>query len=184
MKDISNARQQMRGNALSGRTPIQALVEQMQADDFYWSVQHDAQGHVTHLFFAYKKSLLMYQSNPEVLLIDCTYKTNCFHMHLCSLMGVTGLGSSFFIALAFLRTEQEANYIWVLQQLSASVADFRRHGVVVTDRDLALMYALAAVFPASKHVLCKWHIKKNVEAKCWPFFRDLPTTRAGSADER
>jgi hypothetical protein len=184
MKDIYNARQQMLSEALGGRTPIQALVEQMQADDFSWSVQHDAQGHVTHLFFAYKKSVEMYFSYPEVLLIDCTYKTNRFHMPLCSIMGVTGVGSSFFVALAFLRTEREADYSWVLQQLSALVPGFKKPGVVITDRDLALMNALAVLFPASKHVLCKWHIKTNVEAKCWPYFKDLPPTAAGSADER
>jgi hypothetical protein len=124
MKDIYNTRQRIRNEALNGQTPIQALVEQMQADDFCWSVQHDERGHVTHLFFAYRKSLEMYQTYPEVLLIDCTYKTNRFHMPLCSIMGITGINSSFFVALAFLRTEQEADYTWVLQQLASSMPGF------------------------------------------------------------
>ncbi len=34
MKDIYNARQRIQYEALSGRTPIQALIEQMRADDF------------------------------------------------------------------------------------------------------------------------------------------------------
>ncbi len=32
-------------------------------------------------------------------------------------------------------------------------------------------------------MLCKWHIRKDVGAKCFPYFRELPTTAAGLADE-
>jgi hypothetical protein len=32
-------------------------------------------------------------------------------------------------------------------------------------------------------MLCKWHIGKNIKGKCYPYFRDLPTIAAGSADE-
>jgi hypothetical protein len=135
------------------------------------------------LFFVYRKLLEMYQSYPEVLLIDCTYKTNRFHMPLCGIMGITGLNTSFFVALAFLPMEQEADYTWVIQQLTCSAPGFRKPGVIVTDRDLALMNALAAVLLKSKHMLCKWHIRKNVKVKCLPFFRNLPTTAAGTADD-
>ena len=35
--------------------------------------------------------------------------------------------------------------------------------MVVTDRDLALMGAILVVFPDVAHLLCTWHISKNVE---------------------
>ncbi|KAL5190965.1 hypothetical protein HKD37_04G010299 [Glycine soja] len=38
--------------------------------------------------------------------------------------------------------------------------------VIVTDRDLALMNAVKTVFPESTNLLCKFHIDKNVKAKC------------------
>jgi hypothetical protein len=99
----------MQNEALNGQTPILALLKQMQADDFHWEVQHDEHGHVTHLYFAYRKSLEMYQSYLNVLLIDCTSKMNRFHSPLYSIMGITGLNTSFFVFLAFLMTEQEAS---------------------------------------------------------------------------
>jgi hypothetical protein len=183
-KDIYNARQQIWNSALNGRTPIQALVQQLKDDDFHWNVLTDNQGHVSHLFFAYWKSLQLYQSYPEVLLIDCTYKTNRYHMPLCCMVGITGMNTSFLVGFAFLRSECERSYSWVLEQLAVSVAGFKPPGVVVTNRDLALLNALSHVFPNSKNLLCRWHIRKNVIAKCWPFFNDLPTTSAGTAEQK
>ncbi|KAH1242408.1 hypothetical protein GmHk_07G019750 [Glycine max] len=38
--------------------------------------------------------------------------------------------------------------------------------VIVTDRDLALMNAVKVVFPECTNLLCRFHIDKNVKAKC------------------
>ncbi|KAI9912827.1 hypothetical protein PsorP6_005087 [Peronosclerospora sorghi] len=37
-------------------------------------------------------------------------------------------------------------------------------GIIVTDRDLALMNAISTVFPDAANLLCIWHIDKNVLA--------------------
>ena len=39
-------------------------------------------------------------------------------------------------------------------------------GVIVTDRDLSLMNAVKTVFPDAMNLLCRFHIDKNVKAKC------------------
>jgi hypothetical protein len=183
MKDIYNARQKIRADALNGRTPIQALISHFSEDDFVWSEKHDGHGHVTHLFFSYKKALDLYRFYPEVLLIDSTYKTNRFNMPLCIVVGITAVNTTFFVRFAFLRSEQQVDFTWALQQLSAAAGSSHKPMVVVTDRDLALMNSVADVFPSAKHLLCTWHIDKNVKARCWPFFRDAPTTSAGTPTE-
>ena len=38
--------------------------------------------------------------------------------------------------------------------------------VIVTDRHLALMNAIGIMFPECYHLLCHFHIQKNVQAKC------------------
>ena len=38
--------------------------------------------------------------------------------------------------------------------------------VIVTDRDLALMNVVKVVFPECTNLLCRFHIDKNVKAKC------------------
>jgi len=38
--------------------------------------------------------------------------------------------------------------------------------VIFSDRDLALMNAIEVVFPEACNLLCRFHINKNVKAKC------------------
>jgi len=42
--------------------------------------------------------------------------------------------------------------------------------VIVTDRELALMNAIGIVFPTARHLLCRWHISKNVTTNCKKMF--------------
>ena len=42
--------------------------------------------------------------------------------------------------------------------------------VLVTDRDLGLIRAIRNVFPDVPHLLCIWHVNKNVLAHCKPAF--------------
>ena len=42
--------------------------------------------------------------------------------------------------------------------------------VIVTDREMALMNAISIVFPGAKHLLCRWHINRNILAKCKKLF--------------
>jgi len=37
---------------------------------------------------------------------------------------------------------------------------------VVSDRDIALKNAINVVFPKAAHLLCRFHIDKNIKAKC------------------
>jgi histone-lysine N-methyltransferase SETD2 len=104
-------------------------------------------------------------------------------MLLCNTVGVTAVSTTFFVGFAFLKTEQQHNFSWALKQLSTIVGSSYKPQVVVTDRDLVLMNAVASVYQNLKHLLCTWHIDKNVKVQCWPFFRDAPTTAAGLPTE-
>ncbi|XP_028062044.1 uncharacterized protein LOC114265421 [Camellia sinensis] len=42
--------------------------------------------------------------------------------------------------------------------------------IIVTDRELALMNAIQKIFPSSRHLLCRWHISKNVLTNCKKMF--------------
>ena len=41
--------------------------------------------------------------------------------------------------------------------------------VIISDRDLALMNAIEVVFLEATNLLCRFHINKNVKAKCKMF---------------
>ncbi|XP_006579274.1 uncharacterized protein [Glycine max] len=73
---------------------------------------------------------------------NSTYKTNRYRLPLLDFVGVTPTGMTFSAGFAYLE-----------------------------DRDLALMNAVKVVFPECTNLLCKFHIDKNVKAKCKSLIR-------------
>ena len=134
----------------------------------------DEYDRITHLIWVHPKSLNLVRCFPHVLLMDCTYKTNKFKVPLLSIIRITATYSSFFVAFAFLQTETQESYQWVLEELRRTCTDISP-SAIVTDRELALINELEVSFPESKHVLCRWHISNNILAKCKAAFRDDET---------
>ncbi|XP_028060852.1 uncharacterized protein LOC114264436 [Camellia sinensis] len=66
--------------------------------------------------------------------------------------------------------ERVDNYTWVLVTLRDVMDGFVVPTVIVTDRELALMNAIHKIFPSARHLLCRWHISKNVLTKCKKMF--------------
>ncbi len=81
-QDLYNMRHQITLQQLDGHTPIQLLLANFASDDFVSEHMLDADNRVTHLFFASRQSLDLYHRYPEVLLLDCTYKTNKYGLPL------------------------------------------------------------------------------------------------------
>lgn len=94
-------------------------------------------------------------------------------MPLCIFSGVTACNKTFYIGFAFLRHEDKDSYHWVLSQiLELYIRVVQEDGleVVLTDKEDALIAGLEEVMPASHHMLCNWHINKNVLGRATKFF--------------
>ena len=102
--------------------------------------------------------------------MDCTYKTNRYRMPLLEIVGVTSTDMTFSVCFAYLQAEREENYAWALGVLHSVIGDGNPPEVIVTDRELSLMKAISTVFPGATHLLCKWHINRNVLARCKKLF--------------
>jgi hypothetical protein len=66
--------------------------------------------------------------------------------------------------------EQEESYKWTLQTFFSWLNPLPFPLVLCTDRDLALLGAIKAIYPKSLHLLCVWYINKNVLAKTKQYF--------------
>ena len=104
--------------------------------------------------------------------MDCTYKTNKYKIPLLVIIGSTSLNSNFYIAFAFIEKEEEEDFMWVFEQLKLlyRTLGLKDLGIIMTDRDLTLMNAIAAQYPSVFHLLYIWHINKNVLKNCKPAF--------------
>nr|CCA20627.1 conserved hypothetical protein [Albugo laibachii Nc14] len=79
---------------------------------------------------------------------------------------MTSFNSHFSVGFCFLKEEKQSDYTWVLSKFAIIWTPETLPAVIVPDRELALMAAIDKVFSASSHLLCIWHINKNILAKC------------------
>ncbi|KAL7755655.1 hypothetical protein ACKLNR_014182 [Fusarium oxysporum f. sp. zingiberi] len=173
-QDIYNCIARGKRLLAEGQSHIHTLADQLNSEGFWSEIRLDETGRVTVVLFAHPESLGYLKLYPEVLLLDCTYKTNKYKMPLLDIVGVDACQSSFCIAFAFLGGEEEEDFVWALGRLRQV---YELHGialpsVILTDRCLACMNALSSssCFPESALMLCIWHINKAIVAHCMPAF--------------
>jgi hypothetical protein len=180
VRDVVNVRQKLRQDLLAGRTPVQTILAELREDSFANNYETDMEGHLTKLFFASPHSLAMFKRYPEVLILDCTYKTNRFKFPLLNMVAVNELGQTFYVAFTFLRSESENDFRWALGKLRTHIT--HPLNVVGIDRDLALMNAVRGVFPSSTILLCQWHVNKAVKEWVRKYFSRQHEQAAATSD--
>lgn len=170
--DIHNVIQKAELEFLNGRTKIQALMDELQTDsEWVFKVKKDKLNRITHLFFALSTQVQLLRAFPDVLLMDCTYKTNRYNMPLLHIVGKTPVDAYFSGAFCFMNGESDEDYDWVLvafQELIWSI--LQPPSVIITDEEKSLIKALKRRFPDVPRMLCSWHIQKNILksiAKSW-----------------
>ena len=117
LKDIYNERQLNKKQLLNGLTPIQVLLKALNKHggdnlklQYYFAYKEDNSNYLKYLFFTYLESLKYFQKNPNILLLNYTYKTNKFKMPFLYIVGVNNSGQNFKLAYYFLLGETEDDY--------------------------------------------------------------------------
>ncbi len=86
-----------------GKAPAEALIAQLEADRdagrVVFEYETDSTGHIKMLFVADVRSVEYLNKHPDILLLDCTYKTNKFDMPLLNCIGIDHHNNSFQIGL-------------------------------------------------------------------------------------
>ena len=99
------------------------------------------------------------------------------------IVGFTSTWKNYTLAGAFLAHEAEENYTWAVEQLHklCDVAQVEPT-CMVTDREKALMNPLDRLFSNTKHLLCRRHIEKNIEARARQVMRSKADAKFFSND--
>ncbi|XP_074308404.1 protein FAR1-RELATED SEQUENCE 5-like [Silene latifolia] len=98
--------------------------------------------------------------------MDSTYNTNMYKNPIIEMVGVTPTRLLFLIACSMLSTESEECYKWLLKNLGDILdSTGASPSVFVTGQELGLINALNAVYPGVDHLLCRWHLNKDINAK-------------------
>jgi hypothetical protein len=137
-------------------------------DDWKFSFQKNNHNQISHLFFSKKFSHNILRFNFEVLVLDCTYKTNRYKMSLLIIFEQIALHRNFYVTFCFMIREKSDDYFWAFDQLKLlyrqlKISDFM---IFVIDMKKALMSARYLIFSQFNHLLCIWHINNNVLINC------------------
>ncbi|KAL5137301.1 Protein FAR1-RELATED SEQUENCE 5 [Glycine soja] len=162
IKLIYNARSAYRSSIRGADTEMQHLMKLLEHDQYiHWHRLKD-EVVVRDLFWCHPDAVKLCNACHLV-----TYKKNKYRLPLLDFVGVTPTTMTFSAGFAYLEAERVNNIVWTLERFRGL---FLRNDclpvVIVTDRDLALMNAVKTVFPECTNLLCKFHIDKNVKAKC------------------
>ncbi|KAK6850577.1 transposase-like protein [Apiospora arundinis] len=171
-QDVYNRIADARREMCEGQSTINALANQLDREGFWSRVQLDPDNRVKAILFAHPESLAYLQAYPDTIILDCTYKTNKYKMPLLDIIGVDASQRSFCIAFAFLSGESQEDFVWALERLKSlfEISHSRFPSVILTDRCLACMNAVATCFPSATSLLCLWHANKAVLRYCQPAF--------------
>ncbi len=164
----------IRARELQDKSPVEVVLWQLSDPDLWvFDYKSDSHGRLSHLFFAHLKTVRIFESHSDVIMADCTYRTNQFKMPLLHFVGSNSIGGHFRIAFCFMSSETQPDYLWALaclQTLLFSPID-NSPKVFLSDNEDALRSACAEVWPEVPRLLCLWHINKNVQDRLQKHFR-------------
>lgn len=176
-KDIYNRRQFIKLADLSNRTPTQATLQLLEAEQWTFHFATDNKSQLIRLFAVHPLSRTRLQQYPTVLIIDATYKVNRYKMPVIHVCGITATNKTFDVGFCFVKTEKTMVYLWFAEHLRALYDQLSlTPSLIVTDNDAALINAISRphTFSSVKRVLCLWHIKQNVRVH---LFREVKVTK-------
>jgi hypothetical protein len=162
-KEIYNLKAEIKGVALQGRTPVDAIIREMQRKGIPHRYRANQNEELQSFFWTTPMAIILAKYYGYVFFIDCTYKSNKYQMPLMHIVSMSPTNKSFTVALCFLEGETKEEYVWGLQSL-ANVCGNLPTGVVLTDQCAALRDALTIVYPEWKQQLCTWHLSENLNA--------------------
>lgn len=185
--DVRNERKAVRRKYLNGRSPIETVLDDLSTPDWIFSLRRDSDNHVQRLLFVHQKQIKLLLANPDVLLMDCTYRTNKYGLPLLHIIGCTNIQTFFSAGFCFLRNETQEDYHWALSNFLLKTGAPKPR-VFISDQEQALKQAARSLLPSVPQLLCVWHINKNVQTKAQQTWRDAdgttPEEKKTFAEER
>ncbi|XP_028186484.1 protein FAR1-RELATED SEQUENCE 5-like [Glycine soja] len=146
IKQIYNARSAFRSSIRGSDLEMQDLMKLFERDQYiHWHKIKDED--VVHdIFWCHLDSMKLVNACNLVFLINSTYKTNWYKLPLLDFVGVTPTGMTFSAGFAYVEGERVNNLVWALQRFrDLFLKRDALPGVIVTDRDQALMNAVKDV---------------------------------------
>jgi hypothetical protein len=81
LQDIHNEVQRQRRKKLAGDTPVDKILSILDEQEFF--VRHEVEnGRLKSMFFAHPELVSIYREDCDIIMLDCTYRTNKYKLPL------------------------------------------------------------------------------------------------------
>jgi MULE transposase domain len=127
-------------------------------------------GTLERIFFVLKdgKEILLQQGSDTVILFDTKHGTNQYGHKLGCFCTIDAHGKTRIIAAVFLLFEDEYSFKWTFKAFEDAFGGAPK--ILFMDQDMAMGLAIAAVWSITIHLLCTFHIWKNIWKHIKPLF--------------
>jgi len=115
------------------------------------------------IVFSTKKMKENFKNFGDILIIDTTYNVNYYSTPLVVLSGVDNCYRNILFGLAFVNSEEQATYNWVLSQFDSIVQE--KPQLIMSDQDKSLCAAIKNTYSGLEHRVCSWHVARNLRRK-------------------
>jgi hypothetical protein len=173
--DIRGERKTITERHLDGRSLTEALIDDLYTADRVFAVKKDDNNRIQNLFFAHQKHVELLLATRNVLLMDCTYRTNKYKLPLLHILSCTNLQPFFSAGFCSLSSETHADYHWAIANFLHKTG-VQQPRVFISDQEEAMKMSARSLLPGVLELLCIWHINKNVQKKAQQVWRDADGT--------
>ena len=87
-RDIYNLYAHFKRIQLHGLAMTDALIDYLKTKNIPHAIKPNDDNRTRYLFIAHPESLELAQAHPDIIIADCTYKTNKFNLPLLHLIGM------------------------------------------------------------------------------------------------
>ena len=167
--DLNNLVNKIEKGKSSGMESSQQLIEFLKnytKDGGYLEWKVDSSNRLESLCWASASMLEDLRRYGDVLLVDCTCGKNIHDLPLAFVVTVDGEGRSKLGFAALLATESAREFNWLFNHAISAVAEddwANTVETIISDGDLAIASEVGTVFPTAQHLLCLWHLQKNLK---------------------
>lgn len=121
-------------------------------------VIQNEQQEVECIFFQDTRMKEMFNTYPELVMMDGTYKLNDRRMPLIVMLIVDGNGQSQIAGLCIVKSESDRIFRHMFDEFKAENPKHTEIAVIMSDKGSANVSAFKASFPNAQHQLCVFHV--------------------------
>ena len=155
-KDINNCLSMNRPPSSGDARHALGFLEAKKEEGWIVHSRVNSAGQLMDLFWMDDHQVLLYNRFSDVLIHDCTYRSNKYNMALGLMTVVDQNSCSRVVGQHLMINEDSESFEWLFEKLP------KAPNVIFTDQDLAVISAVAECFPNAKHFFCVWHLSQNL----------------------